>query len=140
MGSEQTRLIEFVLFIRCAVLSSVPQFYLFSFWNWFRLRWKTKNHFVYILSNHLQALYHSAQRESTVAEISCAHDSNIIIYFVANVRFWWFHFCCLLCNHEIISRPNEWPPAELKQTPYSNEMENRSRFVSLYLRENKFHL
>lgn len=31
-------------------------------------------------------------------------------------------------------------PLSLSQTTHPNEMENRSRFVSLYLRENKFHL
>lgn len=71
--------------------------------NWFRLqRRRTRTVFVCCLSLATIVLFNW----NVKALLCCwdwemsAHDSNV--YFVTNVRFWWFHLCCLLCNHEII--------------------------------------
>lgn len=44
-----------------------------------------------------------------------------------------FIWCCLLCNHEIIFRPNEWPPAAFQQNTHLNEIEDNSQFRNIYV-------
>lgn len=44
-----------------------------------------------------------------------------------------FHLYCLLCNHEIIFRPNEWPPAAFQQNTHLNEMENNSQIRNIFV-------